>query len=324
MIIILTSDISEKISGGTVYNTKLLEFLIAKDRTAAVDIVPDINGYDFKDDVSYIIDGILIDEKLNVTRLKGFKICFLIHLWPSVNGLHVNNNRLIKVEKLVCETFMIFVTGMVSLDYINNVIKPAAKTCYLIEPGIDRGWKKKNCFNEKPQKIVYLANYIEGKGHIKLLELVKKLRYLDFKVDCFGEILSKPYFLELVSEVERCELENITFNEAVPHEHINELLLEYDLMLHFSDYESYGMGIMEALCAHLPCIITPTGNFKKYQSVGIQGVLNSFDMSEMTDAVEDVLNSPAMYLQLIDSVKGLNMQSWETNFELFLSKIEEL
>lgn len=323
MIIILTSDICKKISGGTVYNTKLFEFLTAKGRTAAVDVVSDINGYDFRDDASYIIDGILIDKKLNVTRLKGFKICFLIHLWPSVNGLQVNNS-LIKVEKSICETFMTLVTGMGSLDYINNIIQPAAKTCCLIEPGIDSGWKTKDSFKEKPQKIVYLANFIEGKGHTKLLELVKKLRYLDFKVDCFGEILSKPYFLELVSEVERCELVNITFNNAVPHEHINELLLEYDLMLHFSDYESYGMGIMEALCAHLPCIITPTGNFKKYQSTGIQGVLNSFDVSEMTDTVKDVLNSPAMYLQLIQSVKGLNMQSWETNFELFLSKIEEL
>ncbi|WP_316635710.1 glycosyltransferase family 4 protein [uncultured Flavobacterium sp.] len=324
MIIILTSDICKKISGGTIYNTKLFEFLIAKGHRTAVDVVPDINGYDFRDDVSYIIDGILIDEKLNVTRLRGFKICFLIHLWPSVNGLHINN-RLIKAEKLICESFMIFVTGMVSLDYMNNVIQPAAKTCYLIEPGIDSGWKTKDSFNEKPQKIIYLGNFIEGKGHTKLLEIVKKLRHLDFKVDCFGEILSKPYFSELVSEVERCELENITFNDAVPHEHINKLLLEYDLMLHFSDYESYGMGIMEALCAHLPCIITPTGNFKKYQSVGIQGILNSFNVSEMTGAVKDVLNSPAMYLQLVQSVKkGLNMQSWETNFELLLSKTEEL
>ncbi|MDR7209367.1 glycosyltransferase [Flavobacterium piscis] len=324
MIIILTSDICKKISGGTVYNTKLFEFLIAKGHRVTVDVISDINRYDFREDVSYIIDGILIDEKLNAARLKCFKICFLIHLWPSVNGLHVNNNRLIKAEKLICETFIIFVTGLVSLDYMNNVIQPATKTCYLIEPGINSGWKTKDCFNEKPQKIVYLANFIEGKGHVKLVELVKKLGYLDFRVDCFGEILSKSYFLELVNEVECCELENITFNNAVPHEHINELLLEYDLMLHFSDYESYGMGVMEALCAHLPCIITPTGNFKRYQSIGIQGVLNSFDVSEMTGAVEDVLNSPARYLQLVQSVKGVNMQSWETNFELFLSKMEEL
>lgn len=324
MITILTSEICNKISGGTIYNAKLYEFLKSKGKKTVVDVVADINQYDFRDDVSYVIDGILIHEDLNMDRLGCFKICFLIHLWPSVNSLHTDNNKLIEVEKLICETFMVFVTGQASLNYINNVIQPAGKKCYLAEPGIDDGWKTKAYFEGQPRKIVYLANFIEGKGHTKLLKVVEKLKHLDFNVDCYGEILSKPYFLGLLNEIERYGLQNITFNNPVPHEHINELLLEYDLMLHFSDYESYGMGVMEAICTHLPCVITPTGNFKEYQYSGIQGVLASFEVNEMIDIVEDILNSPARYLQLVQSVKGINRQNWETSFGLFLSKIERL
>lgn len=324
MIIILTSDICHKISGGTVYNTKLVEFLKTKQQTVAVEVVDDINTYDFEDDTSYIIDGILIDEKLNVNSLKRYKVCFLIHLWPSLNKLGVNKDRLIKVEKLICEAFVVFVTGSISLDYIDSVIQPVAAKKYLVEPGIDSDWNTKVHFEEHPRKIVYLANFIEGKGHIKLLEVLKRLKHLNFKVDCYGEILSEPYFLELLNMTGRYNLHNIAFKDPIPHEGINGLLLKYDLMLHFSDYESFGMGIMEALCAHLPCIITPTGNYKQYQSIGIQCVLDSFDVDEMTAVVEYVLNSSARYLQLIESVKRVDIQSWGTNFELLLSKIENL
>ncbi|MEO8238227.1 MAG: glycosyltransferase [Flavobacterium sp.] len=325
MIIILTSDICHKISGGTVYNTQLFEFLKTKHQKAAVEVIEDINSYDFKDDASYIIDGILIDERLNVNSLKRYKICFLIHLWPSVNRLGVNKNRLITVEKLICEAFIVFVTGSISLDYIDDVIQPVTTKRCLVEPGINSEWSIKNHFEQRPGKIVYLASFIEGKGHTKLLELLKSLKHLGLKVDCYGEILSEPYFLELLSIVKRYDLHNnISFKDPIPHEGINELLLEYDLMLHFSDYESFGMGILEALCTHLPCVITPTGNYKKYQSLGILGILNSFDVEEMTVVVEGILNSPDKYLRLRESVKGLNIQSWETNFELLLSKIKNL
>ena len=47
MIIILTSDICHKISGGTVYNTKLVEFLKTKHQQVAVEVAEDINSYDF-------------------------------------------------------------------------------------------------------------------------------------------------------------------------------------------------------------------------------------------------------------------------------------
>ena len=324
MIIILTSDICHKISGGTVYNKQLVEFLKTKHQKVTIEAIDDINSYDFEDNTSYIIDGILINEKLNVNSLKRYKVCFLIHLWPSLNELAINKDRLITVEKLICEVFVVFVTGSISLDYIDNVIQPVAAKKYLVEPGIDNGGNTKIRFEQHPRKIVYLANFIEGKGHIKLLELLERLKHLNFKVDCYGEILSEPYFLELLSITKRYGLHNIAFKNPIPHEDINGLLLEYDLMLHFSDYESFGMGVMEALCAHLPCIITPTGNYKQYQSLGIQGILDSFDIDEMTAVVEYVLNSPVRYLQLIESVKVVNAQSWGTNFELLLSKIERL
>lgn len=324
MIRILTSDICHKISGGTVYNTQLFEFLKTKRQRAAVEVVEDINSYDFEDDITYIIDSILIDEKLNVNSLKQYKVCFLIHLWPSLNRLGVNKNRLLTIEKLICEAFVVFVTGSVSLDYIDNVIQPVTTKKYLVEPGIDNGWNVKAHFEKYPRKIIYLANFIEGKGHIKLLQVLRKLKHLDFKVDCYGEILSEPYFQELLSMTEHYGLHNIVFKNPIPHESINGLLLEYDLMLHFSDYESFGMSVMEALCAHLPCIITPTGNYNKYQSIGIQGVLNSFDVDEMTAVVEYVLNSSARYLQLTESVKRVDIKSWGTNFELLLNKIENL
>lgn len=324
MIIILTSDICHKISGGTVYNTKLVEFLKTKHQQVAIEVAEDINSYDFNHGATYIIDSILIHEKLNVNSLKRYKVCFLIHLWPSLNKLGVNKNRLLTVEKLICEAFVVFVTGSVSLDYIDGVIQPVAAKKYLVEPSIDSGWNTKVYFEQHPIKIVYLANFIEGKGHIKLLEVLKRLKHLNFKVDCYGEILSEPYFLKLLSVTKRYSLHNIAFKDTIPHERINGLLLEYDLMLHFSDYESFGMGVMEALCAHLPCIITPTGNYKQYQSIGIQGVLDSFDVDEMTAVVEYVLNSSARYLQLVESVKRIDIQSWVTNFELLLSKIENL
>jgi glycosyltransferase involved in cell wall biosynthesis len=320
----MTTAIHSKISGGTIFNTKLHEFLKKNTETVSLEIVENIDKCHFDVETIYIVDGILIAENINYDRLKKFKINFLIHLWPSVNPNTINKKEFVEIEKMICNNFAVFVTGETSRHHIENSLKPSQKNYHLVEPGIALNWKIKSSFPALPKKIIYLSNYIAGKGHFKLLELLKRLKHLQFEIHCYGEILADDYFLKLQNEVEKDAVKNIAFKKVVAHDEINNLLLEYDLLLHFSDYESYGMSTMEAISAQLPCIITPTGNYKKYKLAGIQGVLNTFDIDEITEKVEEILVSKTKYKEHIRSLQHFKAVNWDTTFQTILSKIETL
>lgn len=320
---LITTSIQNKISGGTIFNQKVVDFFIAKKIAAEIIITENLEAFNFESNITYLIDGILLKDDLKIEKLKKYNISFLMHLWPSLN-LNLSYEKRIsflETEKVLCDNFRIFVTGKSSLLHIQNTLKANTHNCFLIQPGIDNNWKKKVTFPELPQKIMYLSNFIEGKGYFRMLDVAKNLKHFDFEIDCYGEILSDDYYSKFFKKTKEFGLNNVYYKGCVPHNSINELLLEYDLLLHFSEYESFGMSILEALSANIPCIITPTGNFSEYKKQGIEGVLDAFEANKITIEVEKVLTSKAVYQNHILSLQNLKTNTWNDNLKPIFDKI---
>jgi glycosyltransferase involved in cell wall biosynthesis len=306
-ILFLTTSIQEKISGGTIYNSKLFDFL-SPHFEVSFEIIEDCNSYKFDKETLYIIDGILISKTLKINKLKEFSIFFLIHLWPSVIKPIDEKKRILeKLEKEICENFKLILTGENSEKHIFKTLKTRSKSI-IISPGIDSNWIVKKEYSAIPKKLIYLSNFIEGKGHFKLIEAIQNL---EISVDCFGEILSEKYFKLFLEKKPK----NINYNGKVSHTEINSLLLKYDLLVHFSDYESFGMGILEAIATKLPIVITPVGNFEKYKSNAIQGILETFETIEIQEKLKEICTSKVKYNELIESISTYKVSSWEENFE---------
>lgn len=324
MITLLTSDIHQKISGGNIYNSQLLAVLQKHQFLTSLEMIVDLNTLAFQTNKIYIADGILIQPELDVKRFKNHQVFFLIHLWPSKNPALAASMRekLIVVEKEICQNFNVIVTGQSSFDYITLGLGQSTKNTLLLQPGIPDYWIQKKVYPKLPRKILYLSNFIEGKGHDTLLTVMAKLNIESVAVDCYGEILSDSYFAEFNRLLSKHELNNIKYKGVANYQIINSLFLEYDLLLHFSEYESFGMSCMEALASGLPILMTPTGNYKHYISLGVKGILSNFETDEACAQLKKMLTSASHYQEHIDTLEHFDCPTWGKTFEPLLLKLK--
>lgn len=314
---ILTTHIQKKISGGTIFNTHLYEFLNKHTKTK-LEIIEDVNNYAFKKNCHYILDGILISEALILSKLQNFSISFLIHLWPSIlQPNQEKKHQLENIEREIAKKFKLIFTGENSKKHLLDTLK-ILDTGIIISPGINLHWKQKKSFPSLPKKVIYLANFIEGKGHFRLLDAIAKAKQSDLEIDCFGEILSEDYFQNFMA----IKPKNINYRGKILHKEINTLLLEYDLCFHFSDYESFGMGILEAIATHIPILITPVGNFKNDKKPFLEGVSDSFDPNLIAIKINEISTQEEKYKLNIHAVSSVKVATWEDNFKPLLAEFK--
>lgn len=316
---ILTTSIQELISGGTIYNNRLKAFLNEYSEVS-LEQIEQIETYNFEKNYFYIIDGILISEEIEIEKIKDFSIHFLIHLWPSIlENNDTTKKKLEEIETIICKNFKLILTGENSKKHILTTLQTTFNGL-IISPGIDTNWIQKNSFKPLPKKMIYLSNFIEGKGHFRLLEALSLLKVNDVIVDCYGEILSENYFNSFLSK----KPSFVNFKGKIAHHEVNKILINYDLFLHFSDYESFGMGILEAIATHLPILITPVGNFKNYAKNDVKGVLNTFEREEIINYLNEICIDEKKYKNLINSISNYKYSTWNENFkpilELFLTR----
>ncbi|MBC8883493.1 glycosyltransferase family 4 protein [Flavobacterium piscinae] len=171
-------------------------------------------------------------------------------------------------------------------------------------------------FPDLPKKVIYLANFIEGKGHFRLLDALSIAKPNSLEIDCYGEILSDDYFQKFMA----IKPKNINYQGKISHQDINALLLKYDLCFHFSDYESFGMGILEAIATHLPVLITPVGDYKDNQKLKPTGVLDTFDPSLIATKISEICTEKDKYYSLILAVSTIKVATWDKNFKPLLAQ----
>lgn len=314
-IFILTTNIHFKISGGTIFNAHLNEFLNKYTETK-IEIIEEVNTYPFDKNCHYILDGILISENITLSKLANYSITFLIHLWPSI--LQPTNEKKYlfeQIEREIGKNFKLLFTGENSKKHLLNTLE-ISDAGIIIQPGVDLNWRHKTSFPDLPKKVIYLANFIEGKGHFRLLDAVANAKSNTLSIDCYGEILSVDYFQKFMS----IKPKKINYKGKISHQDINALLLKYDLCFHFSDYESFGMGILEAIATHLPVLITPVGDFKNNQKLKSAGVLDTFDPSLIAAKINEICTEKETYHSLIQAVSKVKVATWDENFKPLLAQ----
>lgn len=312
---ILTTSIQQLISGGTVYNLRLQAFLNAY-AEVSLEQIEQVESYSFEKNHYYIIDGILISEKTNIKKIKDYSIYFLIHLWPSILEIDKTKKRKLKeLETAICENFHLILTGENSKKHIEETLQSEFNGL-IISPGIDKNWIQKTTFESLPKKMIYLSNFIEGKGHFRLLEVLSFLKAKEIIIDCYGEILSENYFNSFIFE----KPDFVNYKGKIAHQDVNALLLDFDLFIHFSDYESFGMGILEAIATKLPTITTPVGIFKNKSSFKV--VIDSFEPQKIAAYLDEVCVSSEEYRSLTDSISTYPTTTWEENFNPLINQFQ--
>ncbi len=157
--------------------------------------------------------------------------------------------------------------------------------------------------------ILYLANYIPGKGHKQAIEAfhIALPNIGNTKLICFGGTLTKinnqRFKEELIQYAHALGLaKNILFNDFAKDP--EEEIVKSDLMLNFSESESFSMTTLEALAYGTSIIATASGGpseIIEHEHSGILVPVN--DIKAMSAAIEKLMNNLELRKQFSENGK---------------------
>ena len=125
-----------------------------------------------------------------------------------------------------------------------------------------------------PFRILFLGNVIYRKGLHTLLEAVS-IQKSAFRVDVIGSLSSEPAHAKRMQEfVEKSGLSSVvSFHSSLDKEPLIERLKQAHVLVVPSSYEGYGMVYLEGMCFGLPAIGTTAGAASEIISHGVDGFL---------------------------------------------------
>ncbi|HUE99299.1 MAG TPA: glycosyltransferase family 4 protein [Anaerolineales bacterium] len=125
-----------------------------------------------------------------------------------------------------------------------------------------------------PLRILFLGNVIYRKGLHTLLKTVS-IQPSAFKVDVVGALNSEPVYAKQMQEfVEDNGLSShITFHSSLDKEPLVEKFRQSHVLVVPSSYEGFGMVYLEGMCFGLPAIGTTAGAAAEIITDGVDGFL---------------------------------------------------
>ncbi len=100
--------------------------------------------------------------------------------------------------------------------------------------------------NEKNLKFIFFSRIHPSKNLIKLIEIWKNNYFFDdYVLDVYGEIQDKNYFHLFINKIKNSK--NINYKGKINNKNLNQKLSKYDIFLHPSLSENFGLVILEAL-----------------------------------------------------------------------------
>ncbi len=151
-----------------------------------------------------------------------------------------------------------------------------------------------------PILLLYVANYVPGKGHHYALEVLKKLSavgnrvHLKFVGGDLGKSHNRAYLGRLEARARTLGIDHqVEF--AGPVDEIRQEMLQAHIILNFSESESFSMVCLEALACEKPIIATRCGGPQEIIRHQTNGwLVNNKDVGDMTQAVSLLVEDQEM------------------------------
>jgi glycosyltransferase involved in cell wall biosynthesis len=164
-----------------------------------------------------------------------------------------------------------------------------------------------------------VTSYIPGKGICRLLRSLKDLQQFPWSLRLVGNRDFDPNYAAAVEEMaDRFGLRGrIRLFGAVPHRTVNLLMLQADLLVHFSLNESYSMVTAEAIAAGLPTLSHKTGNYPHFRHSGLVSYVDC-DRRSRTDALRTLISDSDAYTRL-RKTQPYSQRTWSDVGSEFMS-----
>ncbi len=208
------------------------------------------------------------------------------------------NNERADCEKIIM-TAANFVT--VSSNYENSLISESykidKKKIKLIKPGVDE-----NLFSPDPSLLrenifLSIGRIQKQKRQLEAIEFLNTFREIENDFKCYfiggpSGTSGDDYLLELKEIVKELNLEShVEFLGNLPQSKIRELLNRSKLLIHTSQYETFGLVAIEAHSVGVPVVSINQGSFKEIIDNNINGyIAESFEDQYLNEFILKIFN----------------------------------
>ena len=266
------------LSGGYMYDRKLVEYLRAQGDTVEIISLPWRNySSHLTDNFSFKLPAnfdILIQDELNHPSLLGANLgehpCPIIslvhHLRCSELRPKWQNDLYRIIEKKYLQSVDGFIFNSQTTKGVVNELMVHEKPSVVAYPPTDRFGEAiseeeiKSRATRDPLRIIFLGNVIERKGLHTLLEAVGNQKS-KVKLNVIGSLTSEPeYAKRLQTYVSTNNLSSfVYFHGALDNEPLIEMLKQAHVLIVPSSYEGFGIVYLEGMGFGLPAIGTTAG-----------------------------------------------------------------
>lgn len=174
-------------------------------------------------------------------------------------------------------------------------------------------------------------------GSIKLLEPLYNINIL---VRAFARLQEKYPALRLLivgqgtAEKQLKELsaglgisEKVVFTGRIPFQQISKYYNMLHVLVNISEYESFGVSVIEAMACGKPVVVTNVGGLKeivKDDSLGLKVEVGS--MEQTAEAIEKLMLDKALYAGISDNVRRYVTETynWHGNLDQMIDAYERL
>jgi glycosyltransferase involved in cell wall biosynthesis len=162
--------------------------------------------------------------------------------------------------------------------------------------------------NPQQARILYLGNYIPGKGQQLALQVLKEVvaAHPEVSMHFYGDVqdgISQNYMAELKNYVVMHGLHNnVVFNGKT--DDVEATMKAHDMVLNMSQSESFSFVCLEAVLYGVPLVTTNSGGPAEITGYGKMAMLTANgNVSETVAAVNTILTRPDRYIQLSETAK---------------------
>jgi len=329
----------DTVSGGYLYDRKLVEYLRAQGDTVEIISLP------WRNYASHLMDNfsfrhpkdldIVVEDELNHPSLIGANtgkhpypvISLVHHLRCSELRPKWQNDFYQVVEKKYLQSVDGFIfnskttQGVVSKLLENSAIE-IGKLSVIAYPPTDRFGDEvaseatiRKRADDHELRILFLGNVIYRKGLHTLLNAVKGLRS-KVKVDVVGGLTAEPKYAE---EMRRFVATNdlsfiVHFHGALDNQPLIEMYKQAHVMVVPSSYEGFGIVYLEGMGFGLPAIGTTAGAASEVITPGEDGYLiKPDDATALADILSELSTNRGLLLRLsLNAVKRYESQpKWD-------------
>lgn len=179
--------------------------------------------------------------------------------------------------------------------FILNKLPKSDKNRLVYDPVVDVSKQVSNIKDNKVRKLIYISNYIEGKGHQYAIQAFEKIatEFPDVELHFYGGDIgldkNKKYKKKLQLQAKDLTLENrIIFHGFVRD--TQSILKEGYMALNFSESESFSMTCLEASQSGLSVVAAQSGGPEEIIVDGETGYLvGKGDIEAMAEAMRELL-----------------------------------